>query len=608
MSKIRLPVRLSHLLRHCSVGAIVRGPEYLLTVKDTRAWVRSDGTPAGRRIPYVDQVRSALGIEQELWEPPLAREGDYGQIEGVAVPAVRFPAWMVCPECGSLHYKPWLDSRDTEKPRCRKPQCMNHPELEQVPWVLIHPDGHMGEVPWHGLAHSQSHSPDQKQCRGSGDRSPYLKVIDRRVMGRQVRCQICNAGAPFPDSLKWPFGKTWRQPWIKEEPDSTEVLGDVVEINDTRVHSAETDSAIVIPPESRIRKGSVVDRLYTSSLKQGQLARAKSGFRKESAISRVAAEFRCSAGEVKDALKDIENGYPLYGRQITPGLLLESEYAALLEEIPDLSDDEDFVTIHRSDGWRELSSALEVGARERAITRSIDRVISISRLKEVLVLTGFSRMGGDSVPPDIMGASTWLPALELFGEGIFFSFDEALVQKWENSDEVQQRAAIFARRFERSGLCPKRVKESLVVTGRFILLHTIAHLMIRQLETAAGYSAASLKERIYSSGGPVPMAGILIYVAVPDVSGSLGGLAEMAEPDRFLQLASGVFDHADWCSLDPVCAEHEGQGPNQLNRAACHACTLVPEPSCLYCNILLDRSFIKGDKATGLPAFLDCLE
>jgi hypothetical protein len=427
-------------------------------------------------------------------------------------------------------------------------------------------------------------------------------------MGRQVRCQICNAGAPFPDSLKWPFGKTWRQPWIKEEPDSTEVLGDVVEINDTRVHSAETDSAIVIPPESRIRKGSVVDRLYTSSLKQGQLARAKSGFRKESAISRVAAEFRCSAGEVKDALKDIENGYPLYGRQITPGLLLESEYAALLEEIPDLSDDEDFVTIHRSDGWRELSSALEVGARERAITRSIDRVISISRLKEVLVLTGFSRMGGDSVPPDIMGASTWLPALELFGEGIFFSFDEALVQKWENSDEVQQRAAIFARRFERSGLCPKRVKESLVVTGRFILLHTIAHLMIRQLETAAGYSAASLKERIYSSGGPVPMAGILIYVAVPDVSGSLGGLAEMAEPDRFLQLASGVFDHADWCSLDPVCAEHEGQGPNQLNRAACHACTLVPEPSCLYCNILLDRSFIKGDKATGLPAFLDCLE
>ena len=32
-----MPVRLSHLLRECAVGAVVRGPDYLLTVKDTRS-------------------------------------------------------------------------------------------------------------------------------------------------------------------------------------------------------------------------------------------------------------------------------------------------------------------------------------------------------------------------------------------------------------------------------------------------------------------------------------------------------------------------------------------------------------------------------------------
>jgi len=101
------------------------------------------------------------------------------------------------------------------------------------------------------------------------------------------------------------------------------------------------------------------------------------------------------------------------------------------------------------------------------------------------------------------------------------------------------------------------------------------------------------------------MAAILVYVAVPDVVGSLGGLAELAEPRRLLLLLSSVFDHAEWCSLDPVCSEHDGQGPSLLNRAACHACVLVTEPSCAYGNVLLDRTFIKGDLAAGIPALLN---
>lgn len=98
-----IPVRLSHLLRHCSVGAIVRGPEYLMTVKDIREWTDKQKNPAGEPIRYVDQVRSALGITQELREPPVAREMDNGQIDGTCVPAVRFPTWMRCPKCGLLH-------------------------------------------------------------------------------------------------------------------------------------------------------------------------------------------------------------------------------------------------------------------------------------------------------------------------------------------------------------------------------------------------------------------------------------------------------------------------------------------------------------------------
>ena len=113
-----------------------------------------------------------------------------------------------------------------------------------------------------------------------------------------------------------------------------------------------------------------------------------------------------------------------------------------------------------------------------------------------------------------------------------------------------------------------------------------------------------MKEKIYSAASyDSPMAGILIYVAIPDISGSLGGLCELAEPRRLVRLLVRIFEKAEWCSLDPVCKTHTGQGPALLNLAACHACLLVPETSCCCGNILLDRMLVKGER--NLPSILD---
>jgi len=143
-------------------------------------------------------------------------------------------------------------------------------------------------------------------------------------------------------------------------------------------------------------------------------------------------------------------------------------------------------------------------------------------------------------------------------------------------------------------------------TPRFIMLHTLAHILIREFESSAGYPAASLQERIYCSvsGG---MAGILIYTAVPDIAGSLGGIVELANPAKFIRLLDSAMRHAEWCSLDPVCGEMEGQGPSWLNRAACHGCALVPDTSCSYNNVFLDRVFIKGKLDEGIPALIDVM-
>lgn len=615
MSKSFLSVRLSHILRHCSVGAIVRGPEYLMTVKDTREWTDKNGNPAGRLIYYVEQVKEALGIKQDLREPPIAKELDNGQVSGACIPAIRFPSWMICPKCGLLHYKPWLGLADTDKPTCRNSNpanCIGEPALEQVPWVLIHKDGHMADIPWHYLAHEQSKSMNQKNCAAdySIGSEPYLRLMKKKDSSIwQLTCERlgCKASQAFNDSRPIPFPKTKRQPWTKElAEDLSEPNGFMVEINDARVQVPTARNALVIPPESRIRKGTIVARLYSSSQKRKQLVSAKLPLAKKVTLMQMASELRCSVPDIEDALREIDNGYPLYGESCTQGLLFEKEYRALVDVLPDMADDEDFVTSHQTKTWRALGAALGRESKPRRIVECVDHLIAVNRLKEILVLEGFQRMGesGKHVFPDIVGQSSWLPALELFGEGIFFAFNESKLRHWEKNSSIWERSDDFQKRFVQSDI---RFDPELIITPRFLLLHTLAHLLIRQLETQAGYSAASLKERIYCTAGKLPMAGILVYVAVPDAVGSLGGLAELASPERFLPLLTSVFDHAEWCSLDPVCSEHEGQGPALLSRAACHGCCLVPEPSCAYKNLLLDRVFIKGEEASGIPNFLNSM-
>lgn len=604
--KTYIPVRLSHLLRHSSVGAIVRGPDFLMTVRDIREWKQKDGSVAGRVIPYVEQVKSALDIAQELREPPTASVSDSGKVDGAWIPAQRFPAWMKCPSCHYLYYQPWRDGDNSSLPRCIHDDCKKKSELEQVPWILIHKSGHMADLYWHGLTHTRSETRGANQC-AQDSRESYLRLVPRQGGGWNLHCKRCAAHIEFNDSAHLPFGNAWRQPWLRESPDTDDDgLGVVVEINDARVHSSLVRSALVIPPESRIRKGSIVDRLYASSDKRRKISQAKPGFPRKQVLAEIAREFHSTRADIERALAEIDNGYPLYGANITQGLLMESEYEALIQDIPDVVDDEDFVTTHMTGGWGTLAEGLPSHSRAAKVLLAVDRVIAVNRLKEIMVLMGFQRMGGEMVPPDIVGESDWLPALELYGEGLFFTLGESVLQRWESHPLLLERARDFERRYEAAGLS---FEPEIAINPRFILLHTISHMLIRELESEAGYPAASIKERIYcAKGGKVPMSGILIYVAVPDVVGSLGGLAELAEPRRFLRLLTRVFDHADWCSLDPVCSEHEGQGPSLLNRAACHACALVPEPSCTYGNTLLDRIFLKGSKDEGIPTFLDSTE
>ncbi|HKM15562.1 MAG TPA: DUF1998 domain-containing protein [Marinospirillum sp.] len=590
------PVRLSHLLGFSSVGAVVRGPHYLMAVKDTSYWISKDGTPGGQLIYYVEQVKSALGIDKALRSPPIAKEQD-GWVDGVYIPAQIFPSWMKCTRCHFISCKPWRSTGERFPFKCARAGC--HGKLEQMPWVLVHAKGFLSDVPYHSLTHKDS----SINCKPDWT-NVYLQA---KPDGKkyQLYCEHCGATNKLSLNGHEVFWKGRQQPWRQEQP-CAEVLNEspmwtILAVSDPRVHFTERKNALVIPPESRIQRGSVVDRLYSSADKRAALTRSKSLLAQKSAIKTVAADMGCSIESVVEALAAINNGYPLYGQNISKGHLLKSEYQALLELIPDLSEDEDFVTRQYGSAWTALSQQLATNSFTSQVVALVDAVIGVERLKEIMVMTGFGRLEMDAekqtiLPPDLVGESSWLPALELYGEGIFITLDQAILAQWEAQPELIRRVQQLEGRLTKA---PVNFEAEVNLSPRFMLLHALSHGLIRQFESYAGYPAASLKERIYCSHYDA-MAGILIYVAVPDVVGSLGGLAELAEPKRLLPIMLTALEQAQWCSLDPVCSEHDGQGPGLLNKAACHGCLLIPETSCSFGNLLLDRVFIKGSVEDGI--------
>lgn len=229
---------------------------------------------------------------------------------------------------------------------------------------------------------------------------------------------------------------------------------------------------------------------------------------------------------------------------------------------------------------------------------------------ETIVEVGFKRINPEY---DLLDGSTytrltdrmnqrWLPGINQKGEGIFIEFDEEKIKEWENRPEIIKRYKSIVLRKDEGYL--KALKKA--ITPRTILLHTLSHAIIRQLTFECGYSSTSLKERIYTTfeEGVIDMAGILIYTTSSDSDGSLGGLVKQGRTKNLNIVLEKTLESMAWCSTDPLCIEKEQSGYKNLNLAACHACTLLPETSCELRNVLLDRAAIRGTLDTPKIGFL----
>jgi hypothetical protein len=236
----------------------------------------------------------------------------------------------------------------------------------------------------------------------------------------------------------------------------------------------------------------------------------------------------------------------------------------------------------------------------------IEAVVIVRRLREVRAIAGFTRI--DS-PFDLLADEDeqraqyriqalssselyWRPAVELRGEGIFIQLSERAVSKWEQLPAVVERSVAMAQ-IHRAWRRDHELPAADYPGARFVLLHSLAHMLIQGLALDCGYSSTSIRERIYaSSSDKDPIAGILLYTATPDSDGSLGGLADKGQPERLEVLLRDAFERARFCSSDPLCGHSAPGEMGRLNGAACHACLFASETSCERANSYLDRAHV----------------
>jgi hypothetical protein len=233
--------------------------------------------------------------------------------------------------------------------------------------------------------------------------------------------------------------------------------------------------------------------------------------------------------------------------------------------------------------------------------------VLVHRLREVVAQVGFTRF--ESVSPDIDGEleigvrraalareTTWLPAIENRGEGVFLQFRTDAVNMWAAGATATCRgeqllAGYDAWKAERPGASRRFVEEGGLLP--YVMLHSLSHLLITAVSLECGYPASSIRERIYSM--PDIGYGILLYTGSSDAEGTLGGLVGVGR--NIPHHVRNALRLGELCSNDPVCAQHEPGNQHErrfLHGAACHGCLLISETSCEQHNDFLDRALVSA--------------
>lgn len=627
-------LRQSQIITTFGPGSIVDygGESFMISVADN--WEFPGGDALQSHI-ITDEKRLLSRLNcTELRTPPLPDENNK---KTGAVTSVRFPDWLYCKKCGKFQpYRQWKIDwmraigsapsnrevygkplRDFLRDRFDVPECdhcynkirtSKDIAWERVPrvakliptrFIVACRKGHVSDFPWVEWCHE---GPGATAKGGQACRHGVLKYEAGGGSGGlesiKITCQQCGRsntlqGCFQAGALKDIAVCSGQSPWIDWAQEICEEPLKTLQRGGSNLYYPRHYSSITIPPESTEKQQQLCRLLDFRVIKQEFEERrnqqpAADDFDDEGAGIDVLSP--------EEIFEELIGGYPGNLKKIAAFLGNGKDFetakktvkAVLIGTETEIHaiDDEDH---YRLDEYKYMSEGCGENSQDCLLyvepASSNDPLFAkfnqVFRLREVLALTGFSRIvpanesyehGNDNFlkalpAPVVRKSCRWYPAAKGFGEGIFIQFNEEELKSW-NQDQKE----------------------------RYRLMHTFAHLVMRRLSFDAGYTLAALKERIYCLQEAVEvgdqagsMCGVLIYTVSTDPAGTLGGLVRLGTEERILPIIKAAVRDAQFCSGDPLCWETP-LGNN--NTAACYACTFLPETSCENRNSMLNRKLL----------------
>ncbi|WP_051940585.1 DUF1998 domain-containing protein [Stenoxybacter acetivorans] len=591
LNRVTHSVRAVQAVLQYGVGAMVDFPDQTLITAAPEYW-------SGSTRIFDERFAKALGVDY------FATPTD--------ISYARFPEWYFCPKCRKFQpIAQWVSkykkkasqrTREFDEHMVKHIQCLDcHQDLVVARIVTVCECGHINDFPWVKWVHKQS------KRRVCATPSLKFKTGASGTEGLEGLSISCSCGATT--TLKDAFGKGEFEK-LDKDSDTPEFKCEgnhphkhirekctyyprTVQRGSSSVYFPMIYSSLVIPPfadklNAKIENSKAFADCMTIIEDEEPDERIDMIKKRLSKwVEKIALEIAAEKADIGNILTRKWLNEDAVETDVTSVKYRAEEYATLSGEVST-------PTGALGDFSREKMNSDDYNLPH------IKSISLIDKVRVVNALIGFSRINPVASKYDagfvhIKETETrWYPAYEVRGEGIFIEFEQSDIDDWvQRNPVVTTRADRIKDNYSTSFIGQNHPR---TITPKFIMLHTLSHLLIKQLSFECGYSIASLSERIYCAEevDGKQMSGIFIYTASGDSEGTLGGLVRQGRPDAFPHIFKKAIANAKTCSNDPVCILSHGQGRESLNLAACHGCALLPETCCEEHNGFLDRGLIVG--------------
>lgn len=539
------------------------------------------------RMSYVIKNRDGNNSDEEVKFFTLPSNSSEGKLDNIGIYKTSiFPVWKICygnHKNGSAIL--FDSSKHSECPECGQ-KSKNH-----VRFICACPDGHLDEVPWFKSVHgndSCNHFKDYFYWDGGNSLKDIVITCpvckDKTNMGEIYSSQYHHCTGRFPEKENNEDFQnvSYSTPYYRK---CSNVMR-VIQRQSTSLRVSNNLTLIKIPKYER----DVIKALQWEDVKFLTIDAIEDNYSKEKYLKKLARTKRSKAK--KDIMSFIDQkSYDEFLEEATE--LYNGNYDmknVLLQEFDSLNSG------YQSEDDFEIAPSKEFTIKIQNKDFTFD-VSSVNKIKTVTAQFGYQRKpylkkeDNAFVDPNIVdngekdreNECIWYPVFEGTGEGIYITSDfNPIIELGleDNANEWLDNEPTFNSRGR------DEVKNPL-----FVWWHSLSHALIRTLSFKSGYSAASIRERVYVDLN-TDKGGILLFTTTTGDDCSMGGLIEAT--DNFDEILNDAFDSIKLCSYDPLCNSTR-ISPEKVNGAACIYCLLLPETSCEHNNMWLDRHLLLGN-------------